>query len=489
MQSRTIVARNALFMLVSQVATTALSFATVPLIARALGSGDYGTWWLAGAVAGVAALFIDWGLDGYVVLAVARSQERAPELLATSALFRLGMGLFVAIPLEGALRLLGYDANTRMVVFLLYIGSLVSSIAASAVAVVRGLERMGGPALARIGTEVMHTGLVFSALALGAGLKSFAAIEIVGAFVGLTLSARAVLRVRVRPTGANLGTAKELLRGGAPFLLWTSILVLQPGLESVLLSKLALHEAVGWYGAAIRLVGFLLFPAGVLQTVFMPTMARLHASNFDEYRETALDSLRVALLLGAPIAVGTYVFAGPGVSLIFGPTFGPAAGNLRMLSVYVLVVFLNISLSTIVVSAGRTMTWSIMKGFMVAFGAGASFLAIPYFQQKYGNGGMGAALITVIAEVGMLLLGLLLVPKGLLGRRLVLDLLRAAVASAAMAAAAHFLARTPLGVAMAAALIAYAVVLVLVGGIGARDLLLVRNTVGGVLNKSRGTRE
>jgi len=473
-------------MLVSQVATTALSFATVPLIARALGSGDYGTWWLAGAVAGVAALFIDWGLDGYVVLAVARSRERAPELMATSALFRLGVGLLLILPLQGALQLLGYDRNTRIVVFLLYTGSLVSSIAASAVAVVRGLERMGGPALARIGTEVMHTGLIFGALALGAGLKSFAAIEIVGAFVGLALSARAVMRVRVRPAGANLTTAKELLRGGAPFLLWTSILVLQPGLESVLLSKLASHDAVGWYGAAIRLIGFLLFPAGVLQTVFMPTMARLHASNGDEYRQTALDALRVALLLGAPIAVGTFVFAEPGVRLIFGPTFGPAADNLRVLSVYVVVVFLNISLSTIVVSAGRTMTWSIMKAFMVAFGAGASFWSIPYFQHKMGNGGLGAALITVVAEVGMLLLGLLLVPKGLMRGRLALDFLRAAVASAAMWAAGHFLGHLPLGIAMAAALTAYAVALILVGGIGARDLSLVRSTLGGVLNKSRG---
>jgi O-antigen/teichoic acid export membrane protein len=475
MDTRALVARNAFFMLLSQLATTALSFATVPLIARALGSTDYGIWWLCAAIAGVAALFIDWGLDGYVVFAVARSRERAPSLLAAGTLFRLAMGLAIVLPLQGALLLLGYDAKTRIVASLLYVSALVNSIAAGAIAVVRGLERMGGPAAARVGTEVMHTGLVFAALALGANIAGFAIADVVGAVAGLLFSVRAVMRVKVHPTGASMELVRELLRGGAPFLLWSSILVLQPALESVLLSKLASQDAVGWYGASIRLVGFLLFPAGVLQTVFLPTLARLHAESGDEYRKTARDSLRVALLVAAPIAVGTFVFAEPGVALVFGSGFAPAATILRVLGVYVLVVFLNIALSTIVISSGRTMTWSTMKAVMVAVGAAASFPVIPYFQRSANNGGMGAAAVTVAAEVTMFLVGLFLIPTGVLEKRSIVDVARVVGAGAAMALASELPA--PFPVRIAASLLAYGVALVAVGGVGARELELVRAVV------------
>src|SRR6185436_19377352 len=96
---------------------------------------------------------------------------------------------------------------------LLYLSALVNSIAAGAIAVVRGLERMGGPAAARVGTEVMHTGLVFAALALGAKITGFATADVVGALAGLAFSARAVMRVKVRPEGASVEVVRELLRG------------------------------------------------------------------------------------------------------------------------------------------------------------------------------------------------------------------------------------------------------------------------------------
>lgn len=475
MNTRALVARNAFFMLLSQLATTGLSFATVPLIARALGSTDYGIWWLGSAIAGVAALFIDWGLDGYIVLAVARSQQRASSLLAAGTVFRLAMGVAIVLPLQGALLLLGYDGKTRIVASLLYLSALVNSIAAGAIAVVRGLERMGGPAAARVGTEVLHTALVFTVLALGGRIIGFAMADVVGALAGLAFSARAVMRVKVRLTGTSLDVVRELLRGGAPFLLWSSILVLQPALESVLLSKLASHDAVGWYGASTRLVGFLLFPAGVLQAVFMPTLGRLHVESPDEYRKTARDSLRVALLLGAPIGVGTYIFAEPGVAFVFGSSFVGAAAILRLLGIYVLVVFVNIALSTIIVSSGRTMTWSTMKAAMVAIGAGVSFVVIPYFQRTANNGGLGAASVTVAAEVTMLLLGLFLLPGGVLEKKSLVDLLRVSAASAAMTLAAVLPA--PFLLRIAASLLAYGIVLAAVGGVGSRELELVRGTL------------
>jgi len=121
------------------------------------------------------------------------------------------------------------------------------------------------------------------------------------------------------------------------------------------------------------------------------------------------------------------------------------------------------------------MAWSTMKAVMVATGAGASFVVIPYFQRSANNGGLGAAAVTVAAEVAMLLLGLFLIPNGVLEKRTLVDVLRVLGASAAMAFAS--LLPAPFALRIAASLVAYAIVLAAVGGVGPRELELVRSTL------------
>jgi hypothetical protein len=89
----------------------------------------------------------------------------------------------------------------------------------------------------------------------------------------------------------------------------------------------------------------------------MPTLGRLHASDRDEYRQTALDSIRIALLLGALIATGKSSCSQNPVGSCIRERFVRRRQPV-ILSVYVLIVFVNIALSTIIISAGRTLTWS-----------------------------------------------------------------------------------------------------------------------------------
>ena len=121
------------------------------------------------------------------------------------------------------------------------------------------------------------------------------------------------------------------------------------------------------------------------------------------------------------------------------------------------------------------MTWSTMKATMVAAGAGASFVVIPYFQRSANNGGLGAAAVTVAAEVTMLVLGLFLIPSGVLEKRSLVDLARVLGASAAMVVASAL--HAPFALRIVASLLAYGVALAAVGGVGPRELELLRSTI------------
>src|SRR3954465_2897434 len=188
MNSRKLVAKNAFLMVLSQLATNGLSIITLPLIARTLGSTDYGIWWLAVSVSSFAALFMEAGQDGYSSLAVARQRERAAELLATTAILRVILSGLIVLPLLGAIHILGYDGQTRETILILFISCMPAFVARGAMAAVKGLEKMGWPAAARIGTECTHTVMLFIGVWMGVRLRGFAVIEICAATFELLLS-------------------------------------------------------------------------------------------------------------------------------------------------------------------------------------------------------------------------------------------------------------------------------------------------------------
>lgn len=486
MKTTAIVARNAFFTFLAVAASNLISFVTIPLVARSLGSFDYGSWCLASAIAAVAALFVEGGQDAFVNLAVAGERSRAPALLATTLPLRLGAGVLVLFPLDGLMRLLGYDAHTRMLSLLLFGSFALASVANGAMSTLRGLERMGGPSAVRIATEALRAALIIAAIWQGARLLGLAGAEIAGDAAGLLLSFYVVSRFVAGRGRFSLPVARELIRGGAPFLFWSGILVVQPALESIFLSKLASQDAVGWYGAATKLVAVLLFPATVLGGALMPTLARLKATDQDAYRRAVPESLRVALLTGAPIAIGTYIFADRGTSLVFGTAFGPAGDNLRVLSFFLLPVFVNMALGALLVISGKQFSWALAKGAMVLGSAAVSYFAIPYWHARTGNGGLGAAMATVAAEGGMFAVAVALLPRGLVGGQALLDFARALGAGAAMAVVGHLLAGAPFALAMLCALLAYGGGLFALGGIRVSDLTLLRAAVRGAIGSADG---
>jgi O-antigen/teichoic acid export membrane protein len=476
MSSAHVVARNAFILLLSQVTTTLLSFVAVPLLARSLGTTEYGTYWLAFSVASFAVLVVEWGQDSLLPLMIAEQRDRASELLGTSLTLRLVFAVCLALPLEGIMHLLGYPTQTRVVALILYLAVFLTSISNAAMAALRGLEKMGWPAVTRVTVEAVYTVALLAAVGMGARLKGIAAVSILGGLLGVGLSARALIGVGIMPRRFGLSGARLLLSGGAPFVLFGGILALQPSLEAVLLSKFGSQEALGWFGASTKLLSVLLFPAFILGGAIAPTLARLQATDPAAFQRAVRETLRVSLLLGAPVAAGTYVFATQGVALVFGARgFESSADNLRVLSVYVLPVCVDIALGTVILVCGRRVAWALSKVAMLALGLLASVFLIPFWQARTGNGGLGAAAVTAGTEFGMLAFAMILLPRGLLDSAVFVHLLRVVAAAATMPATAYLLRGTPFGVQLVGALAVYALALAGIGGIRAQDLSVLRD--------------
>lgn len=462
------VARSVLFLVAGQVATAAISFGVTALLARHLGAGDYGIFFLAATLVQTAFVLVDLGQEYYLVRRIAVQPDDTRTLLGTGGALRLVVALATFPLLAGLAALLGYPDATRHAIALTVVVFGVGSIGDGVHLVLRGLERMDLEAALRVASKLAIGVATVVAVLAGGRLEAILGMQIVGSVAVVPVYYLALRRLRLTPPRLSLAATRSIVTGGAPFLLWALLVNAQPAVSALLLSVLAPPDVMGWYAAAFRLIGLLIFPATLVGVALYPPLSRLQVQSAARYHDLVASSLRATVLLGVLSAAGSYLFADAGVALVYGAGFDAAAGNLRVFAAYLPVVFVDITLGAAIMAAGGQRAWIFAKFAALLVATGGGLVLIPLTQSGYGNGGLGCAAATVVSEGVMLAAALALVPGVAAG--LARDLARATAAALSMAAVAWLLRSTPLWVGASAAVSAYLATLVLLGAVRREDL-------------------
>lgn len=466
-----LVARNVLYMLIGQVASAAIAFVVTASIARHLGPSEYGVLFLSTSFVSLAFILVDLGQGFYAVSAIARDPSRTGVILGTGMALRLTVAALLVVPVWGLAALLCYSEQTRAAILATFVFLLITSIGAGFSIVFRGLERMDGDAVSQTATKALYGLTSLAAVVLGARVVGIIHAQAVGTALGLVVCVALLRRLRIPRPRVQREVAIELLKEGAPFLIWSAIVAVHSTMDSILLSKLATDKVVGWYGASSRLTQILILPASIIGSALFPTLSRLFVQSPAAFSQMTRSALKWMLYVGSLSAAGTYLFAQQAVALVYGRgAFAPTADILRVSSVFILALFLNFVLGTAVMAANRQKPWILVKAVAVAVLLALNVLLIPASQERLGNGGIGAATAAAGAEVLLLAAALALLPVGTLDRRVAGDVGRALVAMVAMAGTKQLLRGAPLGVGVPVAVLAFAVALVAVGGVGRSDL-------------------
>jgi O-antigen/teichoic acid export membrane protein len=260
------------------------------------------------------------------------------------------------------------------------------------------------------------------------------------------------------------------------------ILASQPNIDAFFLSGSSIPEKVlGWHAAAKKLVGVLTQPAQALIGALYPTLSRLFAENQEEYKKTARSAIGASVAMTMPLAVGCLMYAEIGIRIFNKQSFAPAEDNLRILSGFVMLLYVTMTLGCIIAAAGRQRPWT-----AVAFACGVITLIvdpilIPYFQQYHGNGALGANIANVANELVMLVAGIWIAPRGIFDRTVAREALVCVVAGGAMAGVAWLLRGLSPYVGAPIAVGAYASALYLMGGIPKDLIASVRTKILGKL--------
>jgi len=438
-----VVARNAFHLVVGQIATTVLAIALNSALGRFLGAKDFGIFYLISTLATLAYVFVQWGQPLYVIRHLAREPRRTGDMLGSALALRALIAGLVVIPAWLLAWILRYEASAQWFSILFILASLPLSLAQCYGMVFRSRDRMGLDAVVAVSNKVFVLCIALPMLALGTRIPGVILAHALAGLAAVWVATRLYRRVQATPLRVSIRTARELLTGGAPILVMTAAVYAQPFLDAVMLSKLAPAQVLGWFGAARTILGTLMAPAAILAQASYPRLART-STEPNGFRREVGTALRMMLWLGALGGVGTYLFADMAIALIYGSRgFQPAATILEVFAPGLFLLFVNMLLATAVYALGQSTVFAVVKVTSVVVGVGLNFVLIPWFQGRYGNGGIGVVVSFALSEFVVVAGALLALRRGTLGRAAILDAVRALGAAAATGLLFHVLPPVP----------------------------------------------
>lgn len=454
-----IVGRGMLALVFSQLITTPISIVVNAMLARSLGASEFGAIYFAMTTLGVWYLFVEWGGHALVAAAIARERRTAAQFLASGMVLRVTLAGLVLIVIPPFSRWVGYSDVVQLALWLIGMKFALQSLGALCLAVVRGFEKVHWQAGAMVFANVVEATLVITALLRGGGLREALIAQVLAASIALAVQFGLVLRLDLGPWRPAWRTMQTMLAGGVSFLILDIVVRLQPFIDATFLSRLAPPEALGWYGAASRISGVLIFPALTLNLALYPTLARLWVADRPMYDKIVRLGLRTVAILGLLAATGTALFAPLAVGVIYGNEgYAPAAAILSVMSLFILLVYGSIVLGPSIAAAGRQWSWCAAQSLCLLVSVALDPVLIPWAQRTYGNGGLGVSISIAIAEVAMVTAGLWILPRGIVNRAVGRTCVRCLTAAAGMAAVG-FVSRDAPFVAIPAAVATYVAIL------------------------------
>jgi O-antigen/teichoic acid export membrane protein/serine acetyltransferase len=428
-----LVAKNAAFLFASQLITWSLSALMWVIVPRAVGPSEWGEYTLACAIIGVANAIAGLGIGTLLIKEIARAPERAGEFIGAGIIARLVTSVpFLAIILGTAL-VADYSTHTRIILAILTAWGLIIFAASPLGAGVNAFQKMHITGLGEIiNNALVALAAVILVLALHSGMISIAVVCVAGAACVAALDLWAVSRVTRIRLRVSAGLVRHIIIDSMPYWISGLVLTFYIWVDSVILSLLTATTVVGWYGVTTRLFAAFLFVPTILCTALAPALAQSFHHDPAQHRALMRRGFRLIMSLGLPIATGIAVLAPAIVRLFFGADYAPAGRILVVLGVTIVPTYINVTAGTYLISMDRQTAWTKVLGLAGLINPLINFLTIPYFQQRFGDGGLGAAVAFLVTEIMMTVGGLWLLPRHMVDREALRPIVRSAAATVLM---------------------------------------------------------
>ncbi|HLQ04873.1 MAG TPA: oligosaccharide flippase family protein [Verrucomicrobiae bacterium] len=465
-------ARNFSVVAMAQAITWTATFLFTLAQARYLEPARFGELSLALSYAALLAVVVDFGLSAKVARDVAQRPASARQALMATLVVRVGIWTLAMPAVWATTVLLGYHAELQASILILGGSLLIGGFSASLGAYFQGREEFLVPSLGSIAQRGSAAALGVAALAMGHGII---AVAIAYALASVVQVVVLLLGVRKRPVAFSVPervAVVDMFRGAAIMGCFWILGTFYYNVDMLILQRLVPLENVAWYAAAYRLfnaaVTLVAFTSGA---VLYPVMARLSVGPREELRGAMEKSFTYLLASGVFVALTLVIAADQVVALLYpAREYGEAATALRLLAPALAAMYTNGVFFLALLGMGYERRLVLMAAFLAVLNPIANVLVIPILRQD------GAAVVTSLTELIVLIWVLALTPKDLRSAANPATVLRI-VAGGAPAAACLWALPDGLFIGVPLAGIVYLATLRALGVIPAADLRALRELV------------
>lgn len=431
------VIKNAAFGVISQLVTWGLAWILLIALPRELGDEGFGRLFFAISFAMVASILLNLGINTWLTKEVARDPGSGEERLAEALGLKLALSAVVYALMLFVVRLMDVTPEAIAATDIVGAAFLIGSFGLTWAAWLQGSQLGGPPALALVFEKLVLTVASLAMLQLGYGLVAMAWVMLLAACVGTSFTAWVVYRSIPFRISWNRAAWKTVLVGAAPFLIWVVFGEIYVRIDVLMLTAMTSDDVVGWYGAAFRLYGTVLFIPNVFMTTVFPALSRKFAAPDEEAHVATRRTLTFMLAAAVPIGMGTTLIARPMVATLFGPTFVHATENLELFGLSMVLVCVNVVLGSVLIANDQQGRWAFAAVGAALLNPLMNLALIPWSQQAMGNGGWGAALATLLTEIFLMVVALRLLPAQTFDARSRMTAFKALAAGTAMLVAVH----------------------------------------------------
>lgn len=408
----TSVARNTTVMMGAQVITWISSFVLLMFLPRYLGSVDYGRLYLAISITMILGIIIDFGGNYLIPKEVSRSKDDTPQILISF----IGVRSILWLVCICLLLLFSYQVNYPPVVIYLILILGVSKLAEGVMTAIKGCfqgyEIMEYPSFGMIVQQVFVSVVAVGALFMGAGPVIVAVIMAIGVILNLITCYRFLPKIVEKLPGLRFDVPFSLIKKSIPYFLWSIFAVIYYRIDAVMLSMFSTDQVVGWYGGAYRFFDIVMFLPSILTTVLFPILSKLTEGEDHTLARTFQQSLKYIVIAGIPMCILFYAFAGNIIDLFYGTEeYGPSVLILKIFSAGILLVYIDFILGSTILATDKQKKLAIVGFAAILLNIGLNYFLIPFSQLFWSNGGIGAALSTLVTEAFILVSALLMLPK------------------------------------------------------------------------------
>jgi len=466
--SRTL--RNTALILTARVISQLLALVSVLILIRHLQPAGMGEWGDVVNQAALATVFLDVGFNTLFQREAARRPAMLSSYLSRLMTGRLGFALLALAVFSAVLAWRG-QLPYLLPAYLMMVLASYSNLMRGALYAV---QRLRFEAIAIVLQSLVLLGLVVYGVVSRQGVLYFlwayaGSYAFSCAYFAVILTVRGIARIR---WSLDLVFLLNWLREGLPFAATFAITTIYFKINVPLLALFKGHYETGLYVAAFKPFEALLFvPVSMLNVVF-PVLATYRSGAEGQLSGAINRFYKALLLLGWPIAVGTFMLA-HGFRFIY--SYEQSEPALRFLATGIVFMFITNAFIGALNAIDRQLsfTWAALGSMVVNIAL--NLILIPLF------GYLGASVATVLTEVALLGFCWYLTARHLTRVPLVSLSWRILLAGLVMGAALYPLMHVTgpmVVVAILAGALVYGLALLFLGGLDSDDIRLLRRAIG-----------